>query len=35
MSAKTKLAIHDHKQHWSVYDRGSLPLQCLLMLKHR
>jgi hypothetical protein len=34
MSGKTKLAIHDRKQCWSVYDDGSLQLECLPMLKH-
>jgi hypothetical protein len=35
MSDKTTFTIYDHKQRWSVYDRGSLPLEYLLMPKHR
>jgi hypothetical protein len=34
MSGKTKLAIHDRKQCWSVYDHGTLKLKYLLMPKH-
>jgi hypothetical protein len=35
MSGKTIFPIHDHKQCWSVYDHGSLPLEYLLMPKRR
>jgi hypothetical protein len=31
MSGKRKFTIHDRKQHWSIYDHESLPLECLLM----
>jgi hypothetical protein len=34
ISGKTTFAIYDHKQCWSVYDHGKLPLECLLMPNH-
>jgi hypothetical protein len=34
VSGKTRFAIYDRKQRWSIYNHGPLTLKCLLMPKH-